>query len=58
MIRSGRDFGVTGNLDILIGCTAALHGLTVVTNNERHVRPIGELLGFWIENWVETPPKA
>jgi tRNA(fMet)-specific endonuclease VapC len=58
MIRSGRDFGVTGNFDILIGCTAALHGLTVVTNNERHFRPIGELLGFGIENWVETPPKA
>lgn len=55
MIRSGRDFGVTGNFDVLIGCTAALHGLIVVTNNERHFRPLGELLGTRIENWVEPP---
>ena len=32
-----------GDFDLLIGCTAKLHGLTVLTNNLRHFTRIPEL---------------
>ena len=32
-----------GDFDLLIGCTAKLHGLTVLTNNVRHFTRIPEL---------------
>ncbi len=56
MMEAGRNLGPTGNFDVLIGCTAAFHGLIVVTNNERHFRPISDVLGFPIENWAEQKP--
>lgn len=51
MIRSGRDYGDTGKFDTLVGSTAAQHGITVATKNERHVSPSWNLLGFEIEKW-------
>ncbi len=56
MTRAGRTLGPTGNFDILIGCTAALHRLTVVTNNQRHFHAISDVLGFGIENWADAAP--
>lgn len=56
MARAGRTLGPAGNLDVLIGCTAAIHRVAVVTNNVRHFSSISEVLGFEIENW--TDPEA
>lgn len=43
-----------GNLiddfDLLIGCTAIAHGLTLVTNNTKHFRRLNDLL---LEDWKE-----
>jgi tRNA(fMet)-specific endonuclease VapC len=36
--------------DLLIGCTALAHGLTLVTRNTRHFAPIAALA---LENWVD-----
>jgi tRNA(fMet)-specific endonuclease VapC len=53
LARTGRTLGPTGNFDVLIGCTASLHRMTVVTNNEKHFRPLSDVLGFSIENWAD-----
>ena len=34
--RLRADGNLIGDLDILIGCTAIRHGLTLLTNNRRH----------------------
>ena len=36
-----------GDFDLLIGCTAVRHGLTVLTNNRRH---FGRITGITIES--------
>jgi tRNA(fMet)-specific endonuclease VapC len=47
-----RQRGATvGDADILIGSSALVHGLTVVTNNEAHFRRIP---GLTVANWL-TP---
>lgn len=38
--------------DLLIGCTALAHGLTLVTRNTRHFAPIDTLT---LENWIDQP---
>ncbi len=38
-----------GDADILIAASAVVHGLGVVTNNERHFRRISDL---HVENWL------
>ncbi len=38
-----------GDADILIGATALVHGLVVITNNEAHFRRI---TGLQIDNWL------
>lgn len=35
--------------DILIGATALVHGLNIVTNNERH---FSRIAGLQVENWL------
>jgi tRNA(fMet)-specific endonuclease VapC len=40
-----------GDADILIGATAAVNGLAVVTNNESHLRRIR---GLQVENWLRS----
>ncbi len=52
--RIGRTVGMA---DVLIGCCAALHGLTVVSNNRKHFEPVCEVLAIPLENWAE-PPRA
>ena len=39
-----------GDIDILIAATALVHGLVVVTNNERHFNRIP---GLQIDNWLK-----
>lgn len=38
--------------DLLIGCTALAHSLTLVTRNTRHFAPIAALT---LENWIDQP---
>jgi tRNA(fMet)-specific endonuclease VapC len=38
--------------DLLIGCTAIAHSLTLVTRNTRHFAPIAALT---LENWIDRP---
>lgn len=46
--RIGR---LQGEFDILIGSTALVHGLTLVTRNTRHFT---ELSGIQLENWIDN----
>ncbi|MCA8832740.1 type II toxin-antitoxin system VapC family toxin [Hymenobacter pini] len=39
-----------GEFDLLIGCTALAHGLTLATRNTRH---FAELQGIRLENWID-----
>lgn len=41
------------DFDLLIGCTALAHGLTLVTRNTRHFT---DLPGLRLENWIDAPP--
>lgn len=41
------------DFDILIGATAIAHGLTMVTNNRKH---LGRLTGITLEDWTTTAP--
>ena len=41
----------TGDFDLLIGCTALAHGLTLVTRNTRH---FADLPGLRLENRVDA----
>ena len=45
--RTGR---IIDNFDLLIGCTALAHDLTLVTRNIRH---FVNLPGLHLENWVD-----
>ena len=47
--RSGRP---VDDFDILIGSTAAGHGLTLVTRNTRH---FADLANLPLENWIDNP---
>ena len=47
--RAGRP---VDDLDLLIGCTALRHGLTLVTRNTRHFAHIENLT---LANWIDTP---
>ncbi|SHL17446.1 type II toxin-antitoxin system VapC family toxin [Hymenobacter psychrotolerans] len=38
------------DFDLLIGCTALAHGLTLATRNTRH---FAELQGIRLENWID-----
>jgi tRNA(fMet)-specific endonuclease VapC len=37
------------DFDLMIGCTAVAHGLTLVTRNTRH---FADLSGLRLENWI------
>lgn len=39
-----------GDADILIGASALVHGLDVVTNNEQH---FGRIKGLKVQNWLK-----
>lgn len=39
------------DFDLLIGCTALAHSLTLVTRNTRH---FAELSGIVVENWIDN----
>ena len=41
-----------GDFDLLIGSTAAAHGLTLVTRNTRH---FADLTNLPLENWIDNP---
>ena len=41
-----------GDFDLLIGSTAAAHGLTLVTRNIRH---FADLTNLPLENWIDNP---
>ena len=41
-----------GDFDLLIGSTAAAHGLTLVTRNTRHFAGLANLP---LENWIDNP---
>ncbi|AMR27041.1 hypothetical protein A0257_07905 [Hymenobacter psoromatis] len=38
--------------DLMIGCTALAHSLTLVTRNTRHFAPIATLI---LEDWINQP---
>lgn len=40
------------DFDLLIGCTALAHGLTLITRNTRHFAVIAALT---LENWIDQP---
>ena len=41
------------DFDILIGTTAIVHGLTMVSNNRKH---LGRLAGIELQDWAATSP--
>ena len=47
--RSGRP---VDDFDLMIGCTALRHGLTLVTRNTKHFTNIA---GLALENWIDQP---
>lgn len=54
LLMKGRPLGDSGNFDILLACQAAMHNLTLVSNNERHFESIRGVLEFSVENWVKA----
>ncbi|OQW91389.1 MAG: hypothetical protein BWK78_04800 [Thiotrichaceae bacterium IS1] len=42
----------TGEFDLLIGTTALVNGLIMVTNNEKHYQPLIDYFGLVVENWM------
>ncbi len=42
-----------GDFDILIAATALVHDLIIVTNNEKHYRPIQVHFPVTIQNWMK-----
>ena len=42
-----------GEFDILIGTTALVKDLSLVTNNERHYEPLKNYFGLRIQNWMK-----
>ncbi len=48
--RAGRP---VDDFDLMIGCTALRHGLTLITRNTRHFSGIANLA---LENWIDTAP--
>lgn len=52
MLDQARGFGM-GFADVAIAATAATHGLTLLTANERHFRPLGIA---WLNPFDDLPP--
>jgi hypothetical protein len=52
MLDNARGHGA-GFADVVIAATAAVHGLTLLTGNERHFRSLGIA---WLNPFVELPP--
>lgn len=52
-VKQGQLPKYPGEFDVLIGCTALVHNLTLVTRNTRDFAP---LAGLVLENWTESPP--
>ncbi len=44
----------TGEFDLLIGATALVKGMTLVTNNERHYQFLQASFGLSMENWMKA----
>lgn len=42
---------IPGEFDIIIGATAISKNLTLVTNNQKHYRPMEEYFGLKLDNW-------
>ncbi len=42
-----------GELDVLIGTTALVHGLPIITNNIDHYQPLHDYFGLTLDNWME-----
>ncbi len=42
---------IPGEFDIIIGATAISNNLTLVTNNQKHYRPMKEHFGLKLDNW-------
>ena len=40
------------DFDLMIGCTALRHGLTLITRNTRH---FANIFGLMQENWIDNP---
>jgi len=47
------DGKLIGEFDVLIGATAIVHDLTLITNNERHYESIKENYPLEINNWMK-----
>ena len=45
---------LTGEFDILIGATALVNSLTLVTNNERHYEPLHKYFSLNLNNWTSN----
>lgn len=43
-----------GEFDILIGATAIVHDLVLITNNEKHYKPMREHFSLKIKNWMKV----
>jgi tRNA(fMet)-specific endonuclease VapC len=43
-----------GEFDLLIGSTALVNDLIIITNNEKHYTPISTYFGLKIENWSDS----
>ncbi len=59
--KAGEIYGVLkqkgalpGEFDILIGATAMMNDLTLVTNNERHYRSLEQDIDLRLSNWTTT----
>ncbi len=54
MLKSGLEKAGTplDDFDLILAATALSHGLTLVTNNEKHLKRID---GLKLENWTQPP---
>jgi len=50
-VRLRRKGTLIPDFDLLIGCSAVVNNLTMVTNNEKH---LGRIEGISIENWTNS----
>lgn len=60
MDKAGEIYGVLkregllpGEFDLLIGATAVVHDLKIITNNEKHYRRIQKHFPLRIDNWMK-----
>ena len=45
---------IPGEFDILIGATAITNNLTLISNNEKHYRPLVHYFSLELDNWNRT----